>query len=76
MYIPTYDQFQRMASTLHDTYLSTCEIADGKAQLGFPVDRAWNRKDKERLKTCRSHKVVIMRRIVLDLNRNRRIGMP
>lgn len=70
--IPTYDQFDRIAKAVHSTSLSSCEIADGKEQLGLPVKKAWNRKGRRRSITCPPWKLQVMKRIISDLNRNRR----
>ena len=65
---PAYFRVQRIASTVHNIHLSTCEIADAKQQLGYRVRKAHNRiNPRERSKTCIWAKVRIIRTICLDL---------
>ncbi len=71
MKFPKYDKVHRVAGTVHHTYLSTCEIADAKARLGFQVKRAWNRRTRRRTRICPDYKLKIIDMIIHDLNRRK-----
>ena len=69
---PTYDQIQRIAKSVHDINISTCEIADAKRMLGYRVRFAHNRiMHLQNRKGCSNRKLRIVREICLDLERGR-----
>jgi len=62
---PPYEKIRIYLATTYHIYISPCEIASAKQQLGYKVKKAWNRfHPKRRTKECDKRKLSMVREAV------------